>query len=198
MEVKKLIAGLHPLERKVLPVLGEIKELDAIADKTGLKDVEVMRALQWLSNKKVLDIKEELKEAVGLGSNGKIYAEKGLPEKRFLEALTEKDFIDSEELIKKADLDKQEFGVSMGTLKKNSCVLISKEKDKLLLKKTPASKVFLDKILKEEEFLKKEFPVEIKSLNEEEREAFESLKQRKDMLEVSLRKLKSIKLNLRF
>ncbi|MBR9691844.1 hypothetical protein GOV06_03575, partial [Candidatus Woesearchaeota archaeon] len=51
MEINKLINKLHPLERKVLPVLDKIDSFEEIISKTGLKDVEVMRALQWLSNK---------------------------------------------------------------------------------------------------------------------------------------------------
>ena len=71
MEIDKLINKLHPLERKVLPVLNKIKDFDEIVKESGLKGVEVMRALQWLSNKDVLNIKEELEEVIILGENAK-------------------------------------------------------------------------------------------------------------------------------
>ena len=67
-------------------------------------------------------------------------------------------------------------------------------KEKLVLKKTPAAKGFLDKISKEEDFLKKEFPIEIKSLSQKERESFESFKKRKEIVKTKLLKLKSIEL----
>ena len=116
MDINKLINKLHPLERKVLPVLDKLKNLNEIIAKTGLKQVEVMRALQWLSNKDILKINEELKEVVELGDNGKEYLEKELPEKRFLEII-KKETKSEEEIRNK--LSPQEFGVCMGILRKN-------------------------------------------------------------------------------
>lgn len=187
----KLLGGLHPLERKVLPVLEEGMDLNSIVSKTGLKDVEVMRALQWLSNKKVLSLKEDLQEVVELGANGKKFSSEGLPEKRFLSALTE-DFQSVDDIAKKAKLEKGENNICIGILKKNSAILISKEGNKLLLKKTPASTVLFEKLEKEKEFLQKKFPVEIKSLNESDREAFEDLKKRKEIVKTNILKLKSV------
>ncbi|MBW2996094.1 phenylalanine--tRNA ligase subunit alpha [Candidatus Woesearchaeota archaeon] len=189
--IDKLINKLHPLERKVLPVLDKVNKFENIIKETGLKDVEVMRALQWLSNKDVLKIKEDLKEVVELGDNGKESLEKGLPEKRFLEIVGDK--IVSEEKVKK-ELSNQEFGVAMGILKKNSAVIISKEKDKLNFKATPAAKFLLDNLKKQEEFLKKKFPVEIKSLSEDEKGIFEEFKNRRGMIKTDIRKLKTIEL----
>ena len=55
-ELSKIVETLHPLERKVLPFLSQASSLNELMKKTSLKDVEVMRALQWLENKKVLVI----------------------------------------------------------------------------------------------------------------------------------------------
>ncbi len=137
MEINKLINKLHPLERKVLPVLDKLNQFDEIVAKTGLKDIEVMRALQWLSNKEVLKIKEDLKEFVGLGENGKESLDKGLPEKRFLEIIGT-GAVKEDEIRKK--LTPQEFGVCMGILKKNSAVIIGKTDGKLNFKATPGAK----------------------------------------------------------
>ena len=87
MRVQELLETLHPLERKVLPFLKESAELSDLAEKSGLKKIEVMRALQWLENKDVLRIKSVSKEIINLDDNGKFYLEKGLPERRFLENL---------------------------------------------------------------------------------------------------------------
>ena len=54
MEKKKIIEQLHPLERKVLPLLDKFTFLEELISHSGLKDVEVMRALQWLENKKII------------------------------------------------------------------------------------------------------------------------------------------------
>ena len=62
MNVDTLIESLHPLERKVLPVLDKLSSVKEITKTTGLQEVEVMRALQWLQNKDIITLNEELKE----------------------------------------------------------------------------------------------------------------------------------------
>ena len=68
-----IVKTLHPLERKVLPLLKDNINSVELTIKSKLKDVEVMRALQWLENKKVLKIKLEMKEIIHLGELGKKY-----------------------------------------------------------------------------------------------------------------------------
>ena len=87
MEQEDIIEKLHPLERKVLPLLDRLSSFDDIVVQSKLKDVEVMRALQWLQNKKIINIKEEVKEIVSLSKNGKAYLKKGLPDKTILKPL---------------------------------------------------------------------------------------------------------------
>ncbi|MBW2977792.1 phenylalanine--tRNA ligase subunit alpha [Candidatus Woesearchaeota archaeon] len=189
MDIKKLIDTLHPLERKTLPVLSRVLDFNDIVKETGLKDVEVMRALQWLENKGVVKLKDELKEVVELGKNGKKYLEQGLPEKRFLKEIKEAPK-DVDTIKEKASLSKEEFGVCMGVLKKNSTILIDKKDGQLFFTITPLGKKFLERT-DDEDFLKK-LPVELKTL--EETTAFEELKKRKDILKVQLLKIKKIEL----
>ena len=84
MEIDKVIATLHAYERKVLPILKETCRFEDIAAKTGLQKVEVMRALQWLQNKKLVRINKQLKEQIVLDENGIKYLKKRLPEKKIL------------------------------------------------------------------------------------------------------------------
>ena len=56
MELKSLIDKLHSLERKLLPFLEKYKEFDEIVKHSGMQEVEVMRALQWLENKVIVKI----------------------------------------------------------------------------------------------------------------------------------------------
>jgi phenylalanyl-tRNA synthetase alpha chain len=191
MDIKKLIETLHPLERKVLPVLAKTLDFNEILKQTQLKDVEVMRALQWLENKQAVKLSDELKEVVELGENGKSYLEKGFPEKRFLEQIKDSSK-DQETIQANANLSKQEFGVSMGILKKNSAVLINKKNGKLEFKITPMGKQFLEKA--DEEVLLKKLPTELKSLNEQEKNLYENLKKRKDIIISKLLKIKIIEL----
>src|SRR3989338_5031874 len=87
MDAKKLAESLNPVERKVIKVLDNFNSFEDIMKVTGLKDVEVMRALQWMQNKNIIKIKEAQKDIVFLDENGKKYLKEGLPERRFLEAL---------------------------------------------------------------------------------------------------------------
>ncbi|MBW3013292.1 hypothetical protein KY340_03730, partial [Candidatus Woesearchaeota archaeon] len=79
MDIKKLAETLHPLERKVLPVLAKTSSFSELIKHSGLKDVEVMRALQWLQNKGVVKLKDETKQVISFDKNGEQYAKQGLP-----------------------------------------------------------------------------------------------------------------------
>jgi len=57
-EDEKIIESLHPLEIKVFPYIN-LKNVNEIIKKTGLQEVEVTRALQWLENKNLLKLKKE-------------------------------------------------------------------------------------------------------------------------------------------
>ncbi len=72
-EISVLAESLHAYERKVLPVLPRLSSVAQLAEAAGLKDVEVMRGLQWLSNKKLVSEAQALKEEVSLGANGERY-----------------------------------------------------------------------------------------------------------------------------
>ena len=117
----KLLESLTPLERKVLPILKTIKNLDKIAEKTNLKQIEVMRALQWLQNKELLNIKTTEKEVFTLDKNGKEVLENGLPEKRFLKLLPT-----TMDKIREA-LTQDEFNVSIGKLKQLDAIKLGKQ-----------------------------------------------------------------------
>ncbi len=191
MDIKKLAESLHPLERKVLPVLDKYKTLPQIVSATGLKDVEVMRALQWLQNKKAVSISTELKEVADLDMNGLKYLKEKLPERRFIEFLKDKELSLSK--FEKANISKEELNICLGVLRKKALVLIIKNKE-LKVKLTDQGKSYLEKEFLEEAFLKKTFPVEIKDLNPEDKLALENLRKRKDIVKVELQKLKKVEL----
>jgi len=191
-DIKKLIDTLHPLERKVLPVLSSYKTLPEIVSVTGLKEVEVMRALQWLENKKLVKISTELKEVVGLDKNGEKYAKQQLPERVFINALKNRELSISR-LEKLTKLSNNELNSCLGTLRKKAMVIIVKNKD-LRVKLTNEGKKWLKKELLEESFLKKAFPVDITSLKEEEQLALQNLRKRKGIIRVEMQKLKHVEL----
>ncbi len=187
MDDDKLIQTLHTYERKVLAVLEKVNTLSDIAKQSNLKEVEAMRGLQWLENKGIVKISEDVNEIVELDVNGKKYLKEGLPERRFLEVV-KKDTPVSD-IIDKANLSKEEINICLGVLKGKAAIVIKKDKG-LLISTLPQGEKLLEKESLEEEFLKKKFPIGLKELKEEEKFALENLKGRKNIVKVEKRKIK--------
>jgi phenylalanyl-tRNA synthetase alpha chain len=185
-DIKELIAKLHPLERKIVPLLRQSSVFSELVKKSELKDIEVMRALQWLQSKEVLKIKGDVKEAIMLGENGKKALEKGLPEKLFLESIKHKPR-HMDEIEKETGLSRQEVNACIGILKGKAAININAERvisisnqGKNLLEKEGLEETLLKRINSEE--------IDASQLKDEERFVFESLKKRKDMIKSALKK----------
>ncbi|MDP6600143.1 MAG: phenylalanine--tRNA ligase subunit alpha [Candidatus Woesearchaeota archaeon] len=186
MEIEKIISTLHTFERKVLPVLKETSSFEKIAEKTKLQKVEVMRALQWLQNKKIIRVNKTLKEAISLDENGLKYKEKELPEKTFLRAISNKTPLD--DIKHKTNLSKEELGVSLGTLKSKGAIEIGKERG-TIVSITDIGKNILKKEFPEEAFLKKKFPINTSELKDLDKLTFENLKKRNKILKINIIKI---------
>lgn len=187
MDIKKIIQTLHPLERKVLPVLDRLNSVKEITKTTGLQEVEVMRALQWLQNKDIIILKEELKELVDLDENGLKYKNNGLPEQIFLGEVKSESPLD--DIQKRSHLDKQELSISLGILKSKAAISIKRDQE-IKIKITQQGKKLLAQGFPEEEFLKKEFPINILELKDLDKLTFNNLKKRKKIIKVDLIKEK--------
>ncbi len=191
MDIKKVVSMLHPLELQVVPHLAKCGSLKELTAASGLKEVEVMRALQWLSNKGVLKIDSLERKVVVLDEFGERYLRQGLPEKKFLEAI-KKSQLSLQEVEKLANLDMNEISASLGLLKRKGLI----EFEKGLLKITNQGKDFLEKESLEEKFLKRigERGVDVSLLNPEEKAALEELSRRKGIIKLQLLKIKNIRL----
>jgi len=187
MNIEKLTQTLHPLERKVLPVLDKLSSVKEITKTTGLQEVEVMRALQWLQNKDIITLNEELKELVNLDENGLNYKNNGLPEKNFLGEIKGESTLEA--IQKRSHLSKQELSISLGILKSKVAISIKKDKE-IKVKITPQGKKLLAQGFPEEEFLKKEFPINISELKDLDKLTFNNLKKRKKIIKIDLIKEK--------
>jgi|TARA_B100002003_G_C14142089_1_gene549116 phenylalanyl-tRNA synthetase alpha chain len=188
MDIKRIINSLHPLERKVLPVLDKVSSFKEIVNKTGLQEVEVMRALQWMQNKKILVLHQELKEIINLDENGKKYRDSGLPEKKFLQSLDKE--LTLPKISEKTKLRGDEINISIGILKQKGAIDIKKGKE-TIIKITNQGKNILNKKFLEEYFLKKDFPLNIKDLKQEEKLALENLRRRKKIIKIDVIKEKT-------
>jgi len=186
MDIEKIILTLHNYERKVLPVLKETSSFEEIAKKTGLQKVEVMRALQWLQNKKIIRINQKLREQINLDENGLKYREKGLPEKIFLQAIKNKETLDN--IKSKTALSKEEVSICLGVLKSKAAIEISKDRG-INVSINSNGKKLLEKEFPEEMFLNKNFPVNVSELKDEEKMIFENLKKRKKLIKVNIIKI---------
>ncbi len=188
--IKDIAKKLHPLERKILPFLKKSQFFKDIVKSSGMKEVEAMRALQWLENKGIIKIEKKQEWQANLDKNGVLYKSKGLPEKAFLEAIKSSELSVSM-IEKKTGLDRNEINLCIGLLKKKSAINIRKQKE-LLASITKEGLSLLEKGLPEERFLKKDFPISLNGLSEPEKNAFESLLKRKSIIKKEKKTIRKI------
>jgi phenylalanyl-tRNA synthetase alpha chain len=187
MDLQKILESLSPTERNVLPFLRDGAELRGISAESKMKDIEVMRALQWLGNKGIIKITSSSKDVVNLGENGKLYAKSGLPEKRFLDALTGK--MSLSDLKKAAKLDDNEIRICLGLLKSRYAITILGDE----IEPTSEKERIMNEGFPEEKFLVK-LPKNFEELNEEEKSLTERLLKRRDIIRKDVEKLKFVEL----
>ena len=187
-DIKILSQSLNPIERKVLKVLDKLSFASDIMAATGLKDIEVMKALLWLSNKNIIKIIEEQKEIVSLDENGVRYSKDGLPEKKFLECLD--GHMTTSTIKKLSNLSDEEIAVSLGILKSKGAIDIKKNGG-LLISITHQGKNLLKKSLPEENFLQEIFPKNPSSFGEHDISILNNLNKRKKIVKIERAKIVS-------
>ena len=182
---------LHPFERKVLPLISGSTRLSEI--KTGLKDVEVMRALEWLENKGLIKTEKTVQKLIILDYNGQMYKKKGLPERRVLSELKDESL--SLNAVKKAaQLDSEELNAAIGALRRVHAITINKDKEGILIQITEQGKALLKKITSEENLIAGNFPQSFENVNEEMRHAVTQLQKRNGILSIKEEKDRVISL----
>lgn len=137
-------------EREVLSRMDGKELLSSLVSSTGLKQVEVMRAIQWLGNKGLVESKKVENERYVLGKNGKKALKKGLPEKRLLGKLGRKVSIkDIQSNPSNFDIDKDELNFAIGALRRKQAI----EMDSEGINVTSKGKELLEKGFDEEDAL---------------------------------------------
>jgi phenylalanyl-tRNA synthetase alpha chain len=186
-ELKKIIESLSPNERKIIPFLKE-KTLKRINEKTNIDQTAILRALEFLSNKQIIELKVKTEKIVGLELNGTQYVRQGLPERRLINLIAEKKSVSLPEAQKLSRLNPNEFKAALGALKKkalinliNGNILLSGNK-KEIAKKT-LEEIFLESL-----------PKKLEELEPEEKFALENLKSRKEMISIKDKKVTEIHL----
>ena len=94
MDIDKILEKLSQNERKILLTLkkisGKASPKDILEKGDFDQEVEVMNASSWLQSKKLVKIETHIKTVYSLGKEGKQFLNKGLPEKRALKLISEK------------------------------------------------------------------------------------------------------------
>jgi phenylalanyl-tRNA synthetase alpha chain len=150
--MEAIVETLHDIEKKVLLALKELGDgvsNKIIEENTKLPEASVNRGVELLKEKGFITIEETLKELFLTEKLGAEYTTKLLPEKRFLHTIKDKE-LKINEITEKAKLDKNEFNVAIGLLKKNDMIDI--KGDRIAI--TSDGKKLLEKKGGEEELLK--------------------------------------------
>ncbi len=177
-EIESLIESLSPNEKKVLPHLGE-KDIIEICKKSNLDKVSVIRSLEYLKNKCIINLKTKKRKIVDVGINGALYRKKGLPERRMLNLLGKKRILKIDEIKKESKLSDDEIKASIGALKKRDLIELRKEKIIFSANKEEISKK------SSEEALIEILPYDYEKLDSEQTTALENLKKRKDIVQIN-------------
>jgi phenylalanyl-tRNA synthetase alpha chain len=187
MNSKQLVESLSPNERKILPHLEE-KNIIEICKKSNLDKTSVMRALEYLANKKIINLSYIKKKIVDIGINGALYRKRGLPERVLLHLLSEKRILQFNDAQKQSKLSDDEFKAAIGALRKQANIELKSGKIILSADKQEISKKTLEEIFLES------LPLEHISLSPEQIYALNSLQKRKDIVRISEDKIINIEI----
>ncbi|MDP3916898.1 MAG: phenylalanine--tRNA ligase subunit alpha [Nanoarchaeota archaeon] len=179
-----VIESLHPLERQVLKHIKNNATANQIANLSGMKDVEVMRALQWLEEKNIIAMELKTAEIAEIDKNGESYLKEGFPEKRFLNVLVSSP-LTLNQIKENANLNEDELKFSLGFLKNKKYIQMGKE-----VSITAEGKKFLNS----KYGILGKLPKYISELNRDDLLLIEELKKRKNIIKIDSEKIYTVKL----
>jgi phenylalanyl-tRNA synthetase alpha chain len=175
----KAMVELRENERKMLSALKRLGESATVAQLTNgseLSDAAIMRAALALRENGLVRIQEERQTVLRLNEEGKLHAEKGLPERRLIVALEKLGGkATRDEALEKVGLEKQFVLIALGWAQRKKWTTLDTKKNTLRMGKKPnvGSDERLLKLLHEKQ------RVTIEDLTPDLREAVPVLKGRK-------------------
>jgi phenylalanyl-tRNA synthetase alpha chain len=126
-DIQQLIAGLHPLERKVLAVLKAHPSIwdHVLLQETGLDESRFSMAMGWLLSKEIVSVEDEkTTKYVSLTELGRKYATELIPEKRILTDLKAGKSVTIQGLREQGGMDQLEVSTAIGNLKQHGIVRV--------------------------------------------------------------------------
>jgi len=128
-DIAQLIAGLHPLEKKVLMAFKNAERPQwesELQQQTGLDEARMSMALGWLQSKEVASLeREETTAMVSLTELGEKYKRLQIPEIRLIKEIRTNRQITIQKLREASELDPTELSTSLGNLKKGGVMRIA-------------------------------------------------------------------------
>ncbi len=146
MELKSIVGSLSEIEKQALKSLSgtDFETAEAIAKKSCLPIDSVRRAISWLQEKALIEVKEQKSSELKLSQMGKSSFSKGLPEKMFVQAISALGGkAELQEVQKKSQLNTPELNAAIGLAKRNAWVSVQKNEKGLLLELTGLEKPLL-------------------------------------------------------
>lgn len=189
MDDSLIIESLSPIERELIPHLsGSFQDLEEISKKSNQDKITASRAANFLKNKSLIEEKVSEEKTVILGILGVDYLKKKLPERILLDKLSEKRIIPIGEIKNISGLNENEAKVALGILKKKSLADIKEGKLVLVGEMKEVTMKF-----PEELFLER-LPTKLSEIKGQEKETFEDLKKRKEIIGLEEKKTVLVKL----
>lgn len=174
-KIEELLQSLSQSERKILPLINE--GIERVEEESKLDKTTIMRAIQFLENKELIEKETKKTKIIDLDDNGREYLKNGLPERKLINLLLKKESLNIKETKDSDILSKQEFGVAIGTLKRKGIIKIDGEIIKINNFDEAKKELLAEKLLKE-------LPRSLDSLNKEMIMAYEELLSRSGIIRV--------------
>jgi phenylalanyl-tRNA synthetase alpha chain len=170
VKIEDVLESLSQAERQILPHINE-RTIEKIAKKTGLDQTAIIRAVQFLENKKLVTKDVIKKKIIDWSEKGQKYLTEGLPERKLLNLMDKKRKGEFQKIKEESGLDGQEFSASLGVLKNKGLIIV--EKGMITIEEKEEAR----ERMTEEELLEK-LPVSSQDLTAGEKEACEKLQAR--------------------
>jgi len=184
---------LRENEQKTLLALQKLNgraNVDQIIENSGLAHAAVMRAALTLAQKKLLTIHEKKQKFIQLNEEGKLHAQRGLPERRLITALIELGREASvEKAAEKAAVEKKFIPIALGWLHRKDWATLEKKRT-LKTEKNTLTQGTDEKLLS---LLKEKGSLTVEQLDREMQAAVSVLKGRK-LLEVTEKAVRELEL----